>query len=235
MKITIIILGVLFATILLVPAIIIAACVYLLDLSNITYDLSVGLITGTVTTLLSYYFFNYIPRTRLRKQKYKQYVEIVKRHGSGLAYAYSGGYAAFVTFNNYYCDGEFSHKNLWLMFCRRTTATTSAVERILSLHSEFNTNVALLLDLIPEESVKNLKRANLDFWLNQIMSAYNSIKTHISSNRQKKYDQESYDEEFRLHETIRCYMNAVKSIEDYLSISPRTGVAIFVPISKIEI
>ena len=231
MKITIIILGVLFATFLFVPAIIIAACVYLLDLSNIIYDLSIGLIT----TLISYFFFNYIPKIRLRKQKYEQYVEIVKRHGSGLAYAYSGGYAAFSAFNNNYCDGGFTHKNLWLMFCRRTTATTNAVERILSLHSEFNTNVALLLDVIPEESVKNLKRANLDFWVNQIMSAYNSIKTHISSNRQKKYDHESYEEEFRLHEAIRCYMNAVKSIEDYLSISPRTGVAIFVPISKIVI
>ena len=235
MKITFIILVVLFATISFVPAIIIAVCVYLLDLSNIIYDISIGLITGTATTLLSYYFFNYIPRTKLRKLKYEQYVEIVKRHGSGLAYAYSGSYAAFATFNNYYCDGEFTNKNLWLLFCRRTTATTNAVERLLSLHSEFNTNVALFLDLIPEESVKNLKRANLDFWVNQIMSAYNSVNAHISSNRQKKYSQESYEEEFRLHDAIINYMNAVKLIEDYIMISPRTGVAIFSPISKIVI
>ena len=235
MKIVFIIVAALFTTILCIPAIIIASCVYMIDLSNIVYDIFIGIVTGLATTLVSYYFFNYIPKKKLRKQKYEQYVEIVKRHGTGLAYAYSAGYATFVTFNHYYSDGEFSQTNLMHMFSRRNMAVTNAVERVLSLHSEFNTNVALLLDVIPGECVKNLKRANLDFWINQIMSSYNSYKTYISSNLKRKFTQESYDEEYRLHETIICYMNAMKSIEDYVRISPKTGIAIFIPISKITI
>ena len=219
MKIAVIIVMVVFIIILCVPAIILVACTFLLDLSNITYDLSIGLITGLIsglaTTLISFYFANVIPQKRLRNKKYNQFIEIVKRHGSGLAYAYSGGYAAFLTFNNNYKEGDFTSKNLWLMFTRRTTAVTNAVERILTLHSEFNTNMALLLDLIPEGCADNLRKANLDFCINLIMSSYNSYRTYISSNLGKKYSQESYDIEFNLHANITTYMMAMKSIEDY--------------------
>ena len=186
MEIAVIIVMVVFIIILCVPVIILVACTFLLDLSNITYDLSIGLITGLIsglaTTLISFYFANVIPQKRLRNKKYNQFIEIVKRHGSGLAYAYSGGYAAFLTFNNNYKEGDFTSKNLWLMFTRRTTAVTNAVKRILTLHSEFNTNMALLLDLIPEGCADNLRKANLDFCINLIMSSYNSYRTYISSN-----------------------------------------------------
>ena len=115
------------------------ACTFFFELGNITYDLSIGLITGLIsglaTTLISFYFANVIPQKRLRKRKYNQFVEIVKRHGSGLAYAYSGGYSAFLTFNNNYKKGDFTSKNLWLMFTRRTTAVTNAVERILTFRT----------------------------------------------------------------------------------------------------
>ena len=230
---------VVFIIILCVPMMIAVACTFLLDLSNITYDLSIGLITGLIsglaTTLISFYFANVIPQKRLRNRKYNQFREIVKRHGSGLAYAYSEGYAAFLTFNNYYKEGNFTSKNLWLMFMRRTTAVTNAVERILSLHSEFNTNIALLLDLIPEGCADNLKKANLDFFINMIMSSYNSYRTYISSNLGKKYTQEINDIEFNLHANITTYMMAMKSIEDYNNIYPKTGIAFFQPISNIQL
>jgi len=239
MKIAVFIVMIVFIIILCVPAMIIAACTFLLDLSNITYDLSIGLITGLIsglaTTLISFYFANVIPRKRLKNKKYKQFIEIVKRHGSGLAYAYSGSYAAFLTFNNGYKDGDFTSKNLWLMFTRRTTAVTNAVERILTLHSEFNTNIALLLDLIPEGCAENFKKANLDFWINQMMSSYNDYRTFISTNLVRKYTQECYDVEFNLHANIFSYLMAMKSIEDYNMIYPKTGIAIFQPISSIVI
>ncbi len=239
MKIAVIIIVVVFIFILCVPVMIAVACTFLYDLSNITYDLSIGLITGLIsglaTTLISFYFANVIPQKRLRNRKYNQYMEIVKRHGSGLAYAYSGAYAAFLTFNNNYKEGDFTSKSLWLMFIRRTTAVTNAVERILTLHSEFNTNVALLLDLIPEGCADNLKKANLDFCINMIMSSYNSYRTYISSNLEKKYSQESYDIEFNLHTHITTYMMAMKSIEEYNKIYPKTGIALFLPISNIHL
>lgn len=239
MKIAVIIIMLVFIIILCLPIMIAVECTLLLDLSNITYDLSIGLITGLIsglaTTLISFYFANVIPQKRLRNKKYNQYLEIVKRHGSGLAYAYSEAYVAFLTFNKNYKERDFTSKNLWLMFIRRTTAVSSAVDRMLTLHSEFNTNMALLLDLIPKGCADNLKKANLDFCINMIMSSYNSYRTYISSNLKKKYSQESYDIEFNLHANITTYMMAMKSIEEYNKIYPKTGIALFQLISKIHL
>lgn len=235
MKIAVIIIIVVFIFFLCVQVMISVACTFLLDLSGITYDLSIGLISGLATTLISFYFANVIPQKRLRKSKYNQFVEIVRRYGTGLAYAYSGGYAAFLTFNINYKEGAFTSKDLWLMFTRRTTAVTNAVERILALHSEFNTNMALLMDLIPKGCTDNLKKANLDFCINLIMSSYNTYRTYISSNLDKQYSQESYDIEFSLHANIITYMMAMKSIEDYNNIYPKTGIALFQPISNVTI
>ena len=70
---------------------------------------------------------------------------------------------------------------------------------------------------------------------NMIMSSYNSYRTYISSNLEKKFSQESYDIEYNLHANIIAYMMAMKLVEDYNNIYPKTGIAFFQPISNIII
>ena len=51
----------------------------------------------------------------------------------------------------------------------------------------------------------------------------------------KKYTQEINDIEFNLHANITTYMMAMKTIEDYNKIFPKTGIALFQPISNIQL
>lgn len=210
-------------------------CIFFMDLSNILYDLAIGLITGLTTSYVAYYYANVIPKRRLERNKHKQYIEIVKRHGNGLFYAYSDAHASFITFNNYYPKGEYTQKDLWKLFNRRSAAITIAVDRIMSLHTEFDTNIALISDIIPKDCAENLKKANLDYFVNQILSSYNDYKRFIASDTEKKYNQEAYDIEFKLHDSIIYYMIAMKSIEDFNKINPGLGLVFFQPMSSILI
>ncbi len=104
----------------------------------------------------------------------------------------------------------------------------------MSLHSEFNTNIALIVDLIPKVCVENLNKARLDFYINQVQSSYNTYKAYISSH-ENRYNQELYDIEFRVHDSIIDYMQAMKSIEQYNKINPGLGLIFFQPLSDIII
>lgn len=72
------------------------------SINTVIYDLFIGIVTGLIASCITYVFANIIPRVKLEKEKHRQYIEIVKRHGYGLFHAYSGAYSAFVMFNGKY-------------------------------------------------------------------------------------------------------------------------------------
>lgn len=205
-----------------------------ISINTVIYDLFIGVITGLIASCITFVFANIIPRVKLEKEKYRQYLEMVKRHGYGLFYAYDGAYSAFMMFTGRYQEYNFNSKALWQLFCRRNVETTIAVERMLSLHSEFNTNICLIVDLIPKECVEIIKEARLDYYVNQVQSSYNTYKAYLSSH-EKKYNQELFDIEFRVHSSIIDYMQAMNSIEQYNKIHPGLGLIIFQPLSEIVI